>query len=136
MNGIYIASKTKHADKWRAMRADGWPIISTWIDEAGPGETEDFTDLWRRCVDEAKSAGALLVYREPDEVLKGAFVEVGAALAAGVPVVAVGCDEFSFSHHSLVERCKTLGEARSFVKLLVDCNPPLTTPAPKDGERV
>ena len=32
---IYTASKTKHADKWRALRSAGYPIISTWIDEAG-----------------------------------------------------------------------------------------------------
>lgn len=108
---IYMASKTAHAPLWRRLRADGFPIISTWIDEAGKGETACFTDLWRRCVDEAAAADAVIVYRQPDEVLKGAFVEVGAALAVGTPVYAIGCDEFSFVHHAGVTRCRSLAEA-------------------------
>lgn len=109
--GIYMASKTAHAPRWRELRANGAPIISTWIDEAGKGETACFADLWRRCVDEAATATALIVYREPGEVLKGAFVEVGAALSMGVPIYAVGCDEFSFVHHAGVARCSSLPQA-------------------------
>ena len=87
--GIYIASKTRHADKWRALRASGTTILSTWIDEAGTGETQDFADLWIRCVREAATCDALVFYAECGDVLKGAFVEVGAALAAGRPVYIV-----------------------------------------------
>ena len=108
---IYIASKTTHAPRWRDLRADGVPINSTWIDEAGVGETACFTDLWRRCVDEAGAADALIVYREPGETLKGAFVEVGAALSVGTPVYAVGCDEYSFVNHERVTRCPSLEHA-------------------------
>ncbi|SFJ68333.1 hypothetical protein [Methylobacterium brachiatum] len=111
MRGIYMASKTAHAPRWRQMRADGLPIISTWIDEAGAGESQCLKDLWRRCVDEAAGADCVIVYREPGEVLKGAFVEVGAALAVGTPVYAVGCDEFSFVNHADVTRCVSLEHA-------------------------
>jgi len=52
-SGIYIASKSKHAPQWRALRDSGVPIISTWIDEAGEGETLDWTALWKRCIHEA-----------------------------------------------------------------------------------
>lgn len=98
--GIYIASKTKHAERWRFLRDKvGEPIISTWIDEAGPGESADLDDLWRRCIAEASSCELLIVYRETDEVLKGAWVEVGAALAVGTPVFAVGLDEFTIAKH-------------------------------------
>ncbi|MHA6684444.1 hypothetical protein [Mesorhizobium sp. A556] len=99
---IYTASKTAHASKWRELRAAGLPINSTWIDEAGEGETKCFESLWSRCISEASKATAVLLYREPGEVLKGAFIEAGAALACGVPVHAVGCEEFSFVNHSLV----------------------------------
>lgn len=109
--GIYTASKTAHADKWRALRDSGWPIISTWIDEAGVGETASFEDLWLRCIGEAKSAGAVLLYREPGEVLKGAFIEAGAALASNVPVYAVGCGEFSFVNHPMVWQYGSIEEA-------------------------
>ncbi|WP_201829673.1 hypothetical protein [Microvirga zambiensis] len=112
---IYTASKTSHADKWKALRADGWNVISTWIDEAGIGETECFTDLWHRCISEAAEADYLIVYREPGEVLKGAFVEVGAALASGRPVLAIGCDEFSFTKHVSVYPYPTLEAALSII---------------------
>lgn len=109
--GIYIASKTAHGRDWRELRATGVPIISTWIDEAEAGATSDWPDLWSRCVEEASTCAALVVYREPGEVLKGAWVEVGAALAAGRPVFAVGIDEFSVRHHPGITRCDLLADA-------------------------
>lgn len=123
MPGIYTASKVIHAPKWREMRAEGWPIVSTWIDEADDGQTDDFEDLWKRCVNEAKFADVLVVYREPDEVLKGAFVEVGAALANSVPVLASGFNDrkdgrfaFSFVHHPLVWVCYGLEDVKSLLR--------------------
>lgn len=110
--GIYTASKTRHAARWRDLRAQGVPVISTWIDEAGVGETSCFVDLWRRCVDEARRASAVILYREDDDVLKGAFIEAGVALSAGRPVYAVGFGpEFSFLNHPLVRPCASLEEA-------------------------
>jgi len=97
--GIFIASKTKHADRWRFLRDKiGEPIISTWIDEAGAGESNDLADLWRRCILEASTAELLILYREPEDVLKGGWVELGAALASGVTVFAVGVGEFTIAH--------------------------------------
>lgn len=116
---IYIASKTKHAEKWRARRLGGLPINSTWIDEAGVGETACFADLWTRCIREATSAKALVIYCEPGDVLKGAFVEAGAALAAGVPVYAVGCDGFSFVSHPNVTRCSDVDAAFAAARSIV-----------------
>lgn len=101
--GIYIASKTVHAPKWRDLRKFEHQIISTWIDEAGVGETADFSDLWRRCIEEASNCATLICYRETGEVLKGAFVEIGAALANNRPVICVGDFEgMSFTSHRLV----------------------------------
>lgn len=117
-NGIYTASKTAHADKWRALRASGVPVISTWIDEAGVGETADFSDLWLRCIGEASRAEAVLLFREPGEVLKGAFIEAGAALACGVPVHAIGCGEFSFVNHPLVTQHESVVSALAAIRNL------------------
>lgn len=111
MTKIYIASKTVHAAKWRELRNDDVQIISTWIDEAGPGETKSFSDLWFRCVKEASEADATIIYREPGEILKGAFIEVGAALANDKFVYAVGCSEFSFIHHNNVSQYETFEQA-------------------------
>jgi hypothetical protein len=43
---VYVASKTDCAPIWRACR-DTFPacIISTWIDEAGENETDDYAEL-------------------------------------------------------------------------------------------
>lgn len=109
--GFYVASKTRHAPIWRKFRTLGEPIISTWIDEAGEGETTDYADLWLRCIGEATKATALILYAEEGDLLKGGFVEAGAALAASVPVIAVGPVAGTFVHHPLVMRCSMLSEA-------------------------
>lgn len=121
-DGIYIASRVKHADKWKALRARGVPFISTWIDEAGEGETPDFGELWDRIHDEVLFSHCLILYVEPDDFpLKGALVEVGIALEADVRVVVVAPGVVlegrtmrplgSWLHHRLVRRCASLDEA-------------------------
>jgi hypothetical protein len=93
---IYTASKCKHAAKWRDLRASGVNVISTWIDEAEPGQSPDLQSLASRCVSEAARADFVLLYCEPGEVLKGALIEAGAALAAGKCVRCVGtCENLS-----------------------------------------
>ena len=104
---IYVASKTVHAPMWRDFRRDGWPIIATWIDEAGPGQTADHADLAVRCIAEASAARATIFYCRPGELHKGSLIEVGAALAAGRRVLQVGeCDQISktFARHPLWSR--------------------------------
>jgi hypothetical protein len=101
---IYMASKAKYGPLWQVLRANGANIISTWIDEWGVGQTIDWSDLWSRAIREASTADRVIVYRgAPSEILKGALVEVGAALAANVPVLAVGCSDLRFTHHPLVQ---------------------------------
>jgi len=108
---IYIASKCKHGPRWQGLRASGIPIISTWIDESKDGDTSDWPDLWSRCIREAASCDALIVVCEPGETLKGAWVEVGAALAHNHPVIGVGCESFTVSHHELFSCVEKLGNA-------------------------
>jgi len=109
--GIYIASKSAHGERWRDLRATGVPVISTWIDESEAGATIDWRSLWTRCTVEAARCRALIVYREPGETLKGAWVEVGAALAAGRPVYAVGIEDFSVRHHPGITTCRDMDTA-------------------------
>lgn len=88
--GLYVASRASAPERpamWRKYRELGLPIISTWIDEAGEGETACNRELWQRIEREVTGASALIFYAEPgDFPLKGALVEVGMALAAGIPV--------------------------------------------------
>ena len=115
--GIYIASKVAHADRWRLLRDKiGYPIISTWIDEAGVGESQDLSDLWDRCITEASSAEVLVLNCEPGEMLKGGWVELGAALASGVPVIAVGIDAFSVANHRGIRHMPSMKEVMTLLK--------------------
>ena len=116
--GVYIASKARHAPQWLALRASGLPVISTWIDEAGEGESASLADLWSRCVAESASAAALLFYHEPGDEQRDALIEIGAALASGVPVFVVGDPPGSWVHHALVTRCVSLDEAVEAVRAL------------------
>ena len=109
--GIYVASRTIHAAMWKELQSEGVPIISTWLDEAGAGETEDFSDLWRRCVDEVKRAGRLVAFHSEGDVWKGAFIEIGVALGAGVPVTVVGGPPGSWPAHPLVSQARSVREA-------------------------
>lgn len=90
---IYVASRASIPERsamWRSYRAAGWPISSTWIDEAGEGETADFGELWERIRVEVNDADALILYAEPGDLpLKGALIEVGMALHLGMPIFAV-----------------------------------------------
>lgn len=88
---IYVASRASifaRAAMWRQLRSDGWPITSSWIDEAGEGETADFTELWDRIMREIADAKKLVLYAEQDDFpLKGAILEAGIALGMGKPVI-------------------------------------------------
>lgn len=88
---IYIASKTKHAQKWIDLRSSGVNIISSWIDEAGAGETVSMELLAVQCVHQSKECDAMIVYREEGDYLKGAFIEMGVAITFPLkPIILVG----------------------------------------------
>ena len=101
---IYTASKCIHAALWRTLRDTGYQITSTWIDEAGQGESNNYSELATRCLDDITKADLLLLYCNPGEILKGALIEVGVALAQGKRVLCVGtCASISpvFKEHPL-----------------------------------
>lgn len=105
---VHVASRTKHAAMWRDLRASGLNIVSSWIDQA---ESENLAILWELCIAEVKLAEALLFYIQGDEVLKGALVEVGVALANKIPVYVIGFTDQSWMHHPLVQRFASVQSA-------------------------
>lgn len=66
----------------------GVPIISSWIDEAGEGETECFSVLWDRIRAEISRSDALVFYAADldDFPFKGALIEAGIAMAMHKPI--------------------------------------------------
>lgn len=90
---IYIASRASLPERvaeWRRYRDRlGVRIVSSWIDEAEEGETEDFGDLWERIGREILLCDKLVLYAETNDFpLKGALVEVGMAIASRKRIVA------------------------------------------------
>lgn len=127
--GVYVASRASipaRAEMWRGLRSQGWPIVSTWIDEDGPGQTKDIRKLWMRIVREVASAEGLILYVEPaDFPLKGGLIEVGMALAFRIPVVVVapsvaidqrsGQPLGSWVHHPLVSCAESVIDAFQYL---------------------
>jgi|SRR6266498_2431050 len=110
---IYTASKTTHAEKWRTLRHEH-DVTASWIDEAGEGQSSNYSELAARCITDIESADILLLYCEPGELLKGALIEAGIALAFGKPVRCVGeCASLSrvFNKHPLWTQFATVKEA-------------------------
>ena len=110
--GIYVASKTKYADEWKQCRDEtGYPVSSSWIDEAGEGETLSFADLWQRCIYESANSAATVVIKRENDVLKGAFSEVGAALSHDKIVFGFGMEEYCISKHINFINCHSERDA-------------------------
>ncbi len=88
--------------------------ISTWIDDPAVAPEAMHADLAARCMKEAASADVLVLYCQPGEVLKGALMEVGAALGAGRQVRCVGdCESVKdlWRKHPNWRNCASLDEA-------------------------
>ena len=90
---LYVASRASipaRSKMWRNMRAASWPIVSSWIDQAGVQETSCMTKLWADIQAEISVSSLLILYAEDgDFPLKGGCVEAGMALAMGKPVLVV-----------------------------------------------
>jgi nucleoside 2-deoxyribosyltransferase len=89
-------------------------VTASWIDKAGEGRTADYSELATRCIADIESADILLLYCEPGELLKGALIEAGIALALGKQVRCVGeCASLSrvFNRHPLWRQFATVNEA-------------------------
>ncbi len=93
MSGIYVASRAsvpERPEMWKRLRSEGWPIISTWIDEAEAGATASFRELWQRIHAEIKESDGIILYAKAEDFpMKGAFIECGIALGMGKPIAVV-----------------------------------------------
>lgn len=142
--GVYVASRASIPERgqmWRNLRASGIDITSSWIDEDGEGQTDDWGELWQRIEREVKSSQALILYAEPDDFpLKGAFVEAGIALASGIPIFIVapgvelgsyGCRPIgSWASHPLVSYAPSIGAALDAIRATLPAQSPEVNTGP------
>ena len=88
---VYPSSKVKHAPMWRELQNTvphvffnaRWPYLAKYENDI---DHDGFRDLWIECKQDVMSADAVLLYVEENEILKGALVEVGIALANNIPI--------------------------------------------------
>lgn len=90
---VYVASRASDPARpsmWKAFRAAGAIITSTWIDEAGPGETKNYRELWGRIEAEVHFSERLVLYIERQDLpMKGAYIETGMAMSLNLPIYVV-----------------------------------------------
>lgn len=118
MNTIYVASKIIHAPMWREYRDKrNMPISSSWINNPTDNVEQDFKKMWVKYINEIKSSNFLIAYRESNEILKGAYIEIGVALSSDIEVFLVGIEPgVSFAFHPLCHTCETLDIAFNLAK--------------------
>lgn len=92
---IYTASKLRHAKMWRELcdQHDLFIFHARWLKHLKIGTPDNAANapaFWLQDQQDVKDSDALLVYAEKDDRLSGALVEVGMAIAYGVPVILVG----------------------------------------------
>lgn len=120
---IYIASKVMYADKWRKLRDGGVNIISTWIDQAGAGQSPSLSQLAIACIYESRCCDGMIVYRESWDLLKGAFIEMGAALINTDTIICMVGDPLeggAFSYHPQVLNVPTVEMGVMFIRYHFD----------------
>ena len=95
---IYTASKLRHGHMWRKICDNRSDVIlhARWLKHIPIGTPDDPMNapaFWLQDQQDIRDSDAVLVYAEPTDMLRGALVEVGMALAYGVPVIVVGDHE-------------------------------------------
>jgi hypothetical protein len=97
---IYIASKAKHRPRWREFR----DLDDRFIGVDDPNQI-DYPKHWKECVQDVKDCDVLVMYVETGEVMKGALIELGMALAQGKEIIVAGDlgDNGTWWHHPNVQ---------------------------------
>ena len=97
MIAVYTASKLAQYGRWRKLKEEllphGIDLHARWYRqvELGVEETPSNAEVfWQQDVEDVKNSHAVLVFGEGDEQLRGAYVEAGVAIGAGIPVIVVG----------------------------------------------
>lgn len=91
---IYMAAPAAFGPDIRVLVSEGMlPSATRWLDitERPPLPLDRRAELWLNCVSDVRSASVMLLLLPYDKSsIRGALVEAGVALGAGIPVVQVG----------------------------------------------
>lgn len=122
---IYFASKLQHANIGKLLLAEWtefqwtsrWPQCHVGKVPQQPNYSKVF---WEHDLEDVQKANVVLVYSKPEDVLRGALVEAGMAIALGKRVVVVGENDGygTWQYHPLVFQANNLSEARQLLRTL------------------
>ncbi len=123
---VYIASKLHHAERWRNLREqwrlEGIDLHARWHDQAVIEQTtevapEDFHIFWLVDEEDVKCSQAVIIYGEELDKLRGALIEGGIAIGAGILTIVVGTspDFGTWQYHPHVVRAGSLEHAKKMI---------------------
>ena len=96
---VYLAASAPNGPALRYLTTThDLPVHASWLNHEGPiPDGIEGARFWQTCIAEAVTASALLlVLPSPEDRPRGALIEAGAALGAGVPVIMCGrCDDLT-----------------------------------------
>jgi hypothetical protein len=124
---VYIASKLNYAEQFKgyreAWKSEGINLHARWHDQAALEHAdhelspEDFHIFWLVDEEDVKNSDAVIVYGGPNDKLRGALVEAGIAIGAGILTILVGdCPDFgTWQHHPTVARADSFEQAKTMI---------------------
>lgn len=122
---IYTASKLHHWKMWRKLCDSTAHIFAhaRWLKHVAigtPDNADSALQFWIEDQEDVRTADAVVIYGEGDDKLRGSLVEVGMAIAYGVPVIVVGAhpDYGTWQYHFGVKRVATMDDAMAYLKTL------------------
>jgi hypothetical protein len=124
---VYIAGKLHYAPVFRKLReewkVDGIDLHARWHDQAELEHAEheltaeDFHIFWQVDEEDVKQSDAVIVYGKAHDKLRGALIEAGIGIGAGILTILVGdCPDFgTWQHHPTVARAESMEHARNML---------------------
>lgn len=120
---IYTASRFTKGNIWLQILKDKdfkHVFNARWLRhfEIGTKETPERAQVfWVENLEDIADADMVLYFAEEDDLMGGALIEVGAALAYGKPVMVVGSNRShrSWVYHPLIRQCDSLDEAMEII---------------------
>jgi hypothetical protein len=85
--GVFVISDRHHAEMWKTIRSNGFPIVSSWIDETDPIPSLEQT--WARDIEEVVNAAVVIVIADSPGLGGPGYTLLGAAIATGAEVLVV-----------------------------------------------
>jgi len=101
------------------LRLKGYEVVSRWLDEpmlpTKEYTPEEKTRIATMDIEDVRSCNVLITFSAGFKVAGGKFVEIGAAIIQGKPVIAIGGADSMLMHHPLVLHVDTFQEAMDLV---------------------